>query len=87
MEAEKCSFCGKSSRLVQKLIAGPSVRICDECVATCVWILAEEGIELIAETGISLEGESSRQATGSSRFGGVGRIVSEHHGPVEPDHG
>ena len=36
-----CSFCGKSQRQVKKLIAGPGVYICDECVALCVEILEE----------------------------------------------
>ncbi len=31
----KCSFCGKSQDAVRKLIAGPSVYICDECVQLC----------------------------------------------------
>ncbi|MCB9676231.1 MAG: hypothetical protein H6737_14005 [Alphaproteobacteria bacterium] len=35
-----CSFCGKASTEVKKLIAGPSVYICDECVALCNEILA-----------------------------------------------
>jgi ATP-dependent protease Clp ATPase subunit len=39
-----CSFCGKSQRVVEKLIAGPGVYICSECVSTCVGIMAEEGI-------------------------------------------
>ena len=30
-----CSFCGKSQREVRKLIAGPTVYICDECVVRC----------------------------------------------------
>ena len=33
-----CSFCGKSQHEVRKLIAGPTVFICDECVASCAWI-------------------------------------------------
>jgi ATP-dependent Clp protease ATP-binding subunit ClpX len=37
-----CSFCGKSQREVKKLIAGPSVYICDECIALCNDIIAEE---------------------------------------------
>ena len=36
----RCSFCGKSQTEVQKLIAGPGVFICDECVALCVPIVA-----------------------------------------------
>ncbi len=37
-----CSFCGKSQREVKKLIAGPTVYICDECIALCNDIIAEE---------------------------------------------
>lgn len=36
-----CSFCGKSQHVVKKLIAGPAVFICDECVALCTKIVAE----------------------------------------------
>lgn len=38
-----CSFCGKSQREVKKLIAGPTVYICDECIELCNDIIAEEG--------------------------------------------
>jgi ATP-dependent Clp protease ATP-binding subunit ClpX len=38
----KCSFCNKSQRDVRKLIAGPTVYICDECVDICLDIIAEE---------------------------------------------
>ena len=37
-----CSFCGKSQKQVKKLIAGPGVYICDECIDLCNEILAEE---------------------------------------------
>lgn len=37
-----CSFCGKSQNEVKKLIAGPSVYICDECVTLCTDIITEE---------------------------------------------
>ena len=37
-----CSFCGKSQHEVRKLIAGPSVFICDECVDLCIEIIREE---------------------------------------------
>jgi ATP-dependent Clp protease ATP-binding subunit ClpX len=37
-----CSFCGKSQDEVKKLIAGPSVYICDECIQLCNEIIAEE---------------------------------------------
>jgi ATP-dependent Clp protease ATP-binding subunit ClpX len=42
----KCSFCGKSQKQVKKLIAGPGVYICDECIDLCNEIIEEE----IAET-------------------------------------
>lgn len=46
-----CSFCGKSQREVRKLIAGPSVYICDECVDLCNDIIREEviGVALYSE--------------------------------------
>src|ERR1700738_3602610 len=37
-----CSFCGKSQHEVRKLIAGPSVFVCDECVELCNDIIREE---------------------------------------------
>jgi len=40
-----CSFCGKSQHVVKKLIAGPSVYICDECVELCNDVLNEEMAE------------------------------------------
>ncbi|MBI2339707.1 MAG: ATP-dependent Clp protease ATP-binding subunit ClpX [Deltaproteobacteria bacterium] len=40
-----CSFCGKSQREVKKLIAGPTVYICDECIDLCNDIIAEETIK------------------------------------------
>ena len=36
----KCSFCGKSQTMVKKVIAGPGVYICDECIVLCVEIIA-----------------------------------------------
>ncbi|EIE98267.1 ATP-dependent Clp protease ATP-binding subunit ClpX [Saccharomonospora glauca] len=42
----KCSFCGKSQKQVKKLIAGPGVYICDECIELCNEIIEEE----LAET-------------------------------------
>ena len=40
-----CSFCGKSQHEVRKLIAGPTVFICDECVELCMDIIKEESKE------------------------------------------
>ena len=43
----KCSFCGKTQQQVRKLIAGPNVYICDQCIELCSEILDEElGIDI-----------------------------------------
>ncbi len=47
-----CSFCGKSQRQVKKLIAGPGVYICDECIDLCNEIIDEE---LTAPAQLDLE--------------------------------
>ena len=44
MELLKCSFCGHTQKQVRKLIAGPGVYICDECVTLCVEILEDEQV-------------------------------------------
>jgi ATP-dependent Clp protease ATP-binding subunit ClpX len=48
----KCSFCGKSQKQVKKLIAGPGVYICDECIDLCNEIIEEE---LAEGTEVSLD--------------------------------
>lgn len=48
-----CSFCGKSQHEVKKLIAGPTVFICNECVELCVDIIREE-----SKSAIALDGDS-----------------------------
>jgi ATP-dependent Clp protease ATP-binding subunit ClpX len=45
-----CSFCGKSQNEVKKLIAGPSVFVCDECVELCNDIIREEKVEVHEES-------------------------------------
>jgi len=50
-ELLKCSFCGKSQKQVKKLIAGPGVYICDECIDLCNEIIEEE---LAETTDVSL---------------------------------
>ena len=49
-QALKCSFCGKSQKQVIKLIAGPGVYICDECIELCVEIIDEEKVEKLETT-------------------------------------
>jgi hypothetical protein len=53
-----CSFCGKSQHEVRKLIAGPSVFICDECVELCNDIIREE----MQESGVGERGQAAQAA-------------------------
>ncbi len=46
----RCSFCGKSKDAVRKFISGPSVYICNECIALCNEILAEDEEREVSET-------------------------------------
>ena len=41
----RCSFCGKPQEAVKKIIAGPGVFICDECVSLCLDIIDEEALK------------------------------------------
>ncbi|QTE70874.1 ATP-dependent Clp protease ATP-binding subunit ClpX [Clostridiales bacterium FE2011] len=45
-QTPRCSFCGKEQRMVKRLVAGPNVYICDECIALCNEILSEEDLLL-----------------------------------------
>ena len=51
----KCSFCGKSQKQVQQLIAGPGVYICDECVELCNEIIEERMAEAGEETASEID--------------------------------
>ena len=44
-----CSFCGKTEDLVRKLVAGPGVYICDECIELCQEIVSEENATSVPE--------------------------------------
>ena len=57
-----CSFCGKSQHEVRKLIAGPTVFICDECVELCMDIIREVEIvpREVPRRGADLEGNQPR---------------------------
>ncbi len=50
----KCSFCGKNQDQVRRLIAGPNVYICDECVELCDEIIQEEMEDIVEDSSISL---------------------------------
>lgn len=65
-EPLKCSFCGKSQTKVRKVIAGPGVYICDECVVLCVDIIAPSEEE---KAGLL---DRARTPSGSSDGGPTG---------------
>ncbi len=47
----RCSFCGKTQEQVEKLIAGPGVYICDECIELCMGIIGENDVNPSRNTG------------------------------------
>ena len=66
----RCSFCGKSRDEVRKLIAGPTVYICDECVNLCNDIIAEDWEEAKEEISSKLKKPLGNQTPlGSIRRG------------------
>ena len=79
-----CSFCGKSQHEVRKLIAGPSVFVCDECVELCNDIIREELEERSEHGGDSLptphEIKAVLGALGATTF-----ILSYERFPADTD--
>jgi ATP-dependent Clp protease ATP-binding subunit ClpX len=63
----RCSFCGKSQDEVKKLIAGPTVYICDECVELCNDIIAEE-----------YEREGAARATQIPKPAGIKQVLDQY---------
>jgi hypothetical protein len=47
-DGESCAFCGKPADEVKHLIAGPRAMICDECVAICIGVLADQDTDWLA---------------------------------------
>ena len=76
----KCSFCGKSQEQVRKLIAGPGVYICDECIDLCNEILDEE---LLESPGKTKAGNDSKIASSSSQVSKPVPTLSSIPKPVE----
>jgi hypothetical protein len=69
-----CSFCGKSQHEVRKLIAGPSVFICDECVELCNDIIREE-LEEKSQSSRSSLPKLARSPSRGSIGGRLGHAV------------
>ena len=62
-QTPRCSFCGKEQRMVNRLVAGPNVYICNECIALCNEILNDEEF---------LNGEAGAMILGDNIFYGNG---------------
>jgi hypothetical protein len=70
----KCSFCGKSQKQVQQLIAGPGVYICDECVELCNEIIEERMAEAGEGDVADFDLPKPRRSSRSSRSTSSGRM-------------
>jgi ATP-dependent Clp protease ATP-binding subunit ClpX len=77
----KCSFCGKSQEQVRKLIAGPGVYICDECVELCNEILDEELMD--APTPVASSVSPSEEQGGKRRSNREHLSLSQIPKPIE----
>ena len=78
-----CSFCGKDQHHVAKLIAGPAVHICDECVALCNEILADGGPYDPAEI---VQGRTIADMSDAELFGKIrnaGRVAQHFDAQVK----
>ncbi|AAQ00861.1 MULTISPECIES: ATP-dependent protease ATP-binding subunit ClpX [Prochlorococcus] len=76
----KCSFCGKSQEQVRKLIAGPGVYICDECIDLCNEILDEELLENPSKVK---DGNDSKIPTSASTVSKPAPTLSSIPKPIE----
>ena len=73
-----CSFCGKSQHEVRKLIAGPTVFICDECVELCMDIIREENkSSLVKQYQRLFEMESIDLTLAEEALGAIARKAIE----------
>src|ERR1700738_1852990 len=69
-----CSFCGKSQHEVKKLIAGPSVYICDECIDLCNDIIREEG----QKSGVAAPGANPKGMSSLPKPSEIKHFLDEH---------
>ena len=83
-----CSFCGKSQRQVKKLIAGPGVYICDECIDLCNEIIdIRQRLDKIIAKHTGQDYDKVRNDTErdyfmsseeAKNYGIIDRVISEH---------
>ena len=76
-----CSFCGKSQHEVRKLIAGPSVFICDECIDLCNDIIREEASTDTGQPIEVIERDTDRDnfmgAEDAVKYGLIDRVLKQ----------
>ena len=82
----KCSFCGKSQKQVKKLIAGPGVYICDECIDLCneimrmriqlEEILAAHTGQTVEQVKLDIERDRILTAAQAKDYGIVDEVIS-----------
>ena len=78
-ELLSCSFCGKSQTSVEKLIAGPGVYICNECVGLCDDILAGESKAPLRDWDAASEDELLAELTRMREsYGFIDRALGAH---------
>ena len=81
----KCSFCGKAQNQVVKLIAGPGVYICDECIDLCNQIMVEEvgkPHQRVLDSEIEAAAREAREAVDRLRtLAQQARAVPDDDGP------
>ena len=78
----KCSFCGKPQHQVIKLIAGPGVYICDQCIDLCNQIIVEEvgkPHERVLDTDIEEAARAAPEAVDRLR------VLAQQRRPPEPE--
>ena len=76
----RCSFCGKPRGEVRKLVPGPAVNICDECVAICNEIVADSRVQDILDSPEHLLSQHAGTFT-CPKCGTAYALHSEHSEP------
>ena len=72
-----CSFCGKSQRQVKKLIAGPGVYICDECIDLCNEIIAHHSGKDVEKVRSDTERDYFMSAEEALEYGLVDSVLNK----------
>jgi ClpX C4-type zinc finger len=80
-EQVKCSFCGKPQKAVKKLVAGPGVYICDQCIGLCNEILLGEGF-LTSITSLPAPGDAL--TVSRAELLALARTLDQALGALEP---